>query len=73
MIGTQIEELVSEKRLQFQSRVGIQIGAKLTRPSYGLFVTLQLIEFKRLLSNLVNNSVEAIEGAGRVLLESLVR
>jgi signal transduction histidine kinase len=62
-----IESLVSEKRLQFRSRVRVSIESRLDAPSYGLFASVQPVEFKRLLSNLINNSVEALDGgAGTV-------
>jgi hypothetical protein len=42
-------------------------SAKTSTPSdYGLFVTVQPIEFARVLSNLINNAVEAIESCGLV-------
>jgi len=62
-----IESLITEKRLQYRSRPGVEIDAWLDAPSYGIFARVQPVEFKRLLSNLVNNAVEAFEdGAGSV-------
>lgn len=62
-----IESLITEKRLQYRSRPGIEIEARLGAPSYGIFASVQPIEFKRLLSNLVNNAVESFgDGRGSV-------
>lgn len=62
-----IESLITEKRLQYRSRPGVEIEAWLDAPSYGIFARVQPVEFKRLLSNLINNSVEAFEdGSGSV-------
>jgi len=36
---------------------------------YGLFAAVDPIEFKRLLSNLITNAVEALDGAGSVVLK----
>ena len=57
---------MSEKRLQFQSKPNLQIELKLAPESYGLFAKLQPIEFRRMISNLVNNAVEALGDTGAV-------
>jgi signal transduction histidine kinase len=53
-----IETLVSEKRVQFRDKQEIHIEAKVAK-GYGLFANLNASEFKRVLSNLINNSCEA--------------
>ncbi len=67
-----IETLVTEKRIQYRSRLGIEIETVFSENSYGLFVQVQPVEFKRVLSNLINNSVESIQSAHgfvRILVE----
>lgn len=59
-----IESLITEKRLQYRSKPEIEIDASLDAPSYGIFALVQPVEFKRLLSNLINNAVEAFGGGG---------
>lgn len=59
LLASIVDALVSEKRVQFRQYQNIQIQAHL-QDTYGLFVRLNPIEFKRVLSNLINNSVEAI-------------
>lgn len=62
-----IAPVVTEKRLQFRSRGSVAIHDQLDAESYGLFAMVQAGEFKRVLSNLINNSVEALgNSAGEV-------
>jgi len=63
LLSSLIESLVTEKRLQFRARPHVEIEAWLDATSYGIFAKVQPVEFKRLLSNLIDNSVEAF-GAG---------
>jgi hypothetical protein len=66
LLPTLIDAIVSEKRIHFRDRVGVQIEADINQ-SYGVFVNLNANEFSRVLSNLINNSVEAFtDGHGKV-------
>jgi signal transduction histidine kinase len=64
-----IDVLISEKRTQYRARRDINIESKLGRDSYGLFANVQHAELKRVLSNIVNNAVEAMDAAGDVILK----
>lgn len=66
LVSPLIENVASEKRMQYRSRMGLEILAKGEPGSYGLFASIDDSEFKRVLSNLINNSVEAISGAGQI-------
>lgn len=67
LLSSLIDPVVSEKRLQFRSQSRVEIELRLDASSYGLFAAVQPVEFKRLVSNLVNNAVEAFgEGSGAV-------
>jgi signal transduction histidine kinase len=66
LLSSLIEPLISEKRLQFRSKIGIEINSLLKQDSYGLFASIQPIEFKRVMSNLVNNAVEVLGERGEV-------
>ena len=66
LLSSLIAPLMSEKRLQFQSKPNLQIDLKLAPESYGLFAKLQPVEFRRMISNLVNNAVEALGDTGTV-------
>jgi signal transduction histidine kinase len=68
LLPSLIEPLITEKRMQFRSRIGIEIDGNLDASSYGLFASVQPAEFKRVISNLVNNAVEALKDSGRVTL-----
>ncbi|MBI4369692.1 MAG: HAMP domain-containing histidine kinase [Elusimicrobia bacterium] len=68
LLSSLIEPLITEKRLQFRSQAGIDISANLDASSYGLFAKVEPREFKRVLSNLINNSVEAFRGKGAATL-----
>ena len=63
-----VDSIVSEKRIQFREKIGVKIEADL-RESFGTFVNVSPTELGRVISNLVNNSVEAFKnGSGEVLV-----
>ncbi|HBA60381.1 MAG TPA: hypothetical protein DCZ92_06120 [Elusimicrobia bacterium] len=68
LLSSLIEPVVAEKRLQFEPRAGIAIEFDLSAESYGLFAAVQPVELRRLVSNLLNNAVEAIAETGTVRL-----
>lgn len=68
LLSSHVEPLVTEKRLQFRSKIGIEIESRLDAASYGLFCRIQPTEFSRVLSNLINNAVEAIGERGSVVV-----
>lgn len=61
LLSSHADALVSEKRLQYRSRSGVHIEFGLDASAYGAFSNIKPHEFKRLLSNLINNSVEAFD------------
>ncbi len=66
LLSSMVGELLSEKRIQFREKMGVSIEEDLTK-AYGYFASVNATELKRVLSNLINNSIEAFpEGAGRV-------
>jgi signal transduction histidine kinase len=67
-IATILESIVPEKRLQYQYRTGVEIIADLAA-GYGLFSEIDPVELKRIISNLVNNAVEAIPRNGKVTID----
>ncbi len=71
MLSSLVDSLVSEKRMQFREKVNIQIEADILH-SYGLFIFVSISEFKRTLSNLINNSVEAF-ASGHGLVTVIVK
>ena len=59
-----IEQVLAEKRLQYTEKSGVKIEFK--NDSGGAKALVEPKELQRLLSNLVNNSVEAFDGGGTV-------
>ncbi|MFZ4402733.1 MAG: sensor histidine kinase [Pseudobdellovibrionaceae bacterium] len=60
-----VDALVSEKRIQFRDKINIDISAELDQ-GYGLFIQANTTELSRVLSNLINNSVEAFSTDGKI-------
>ncbi len=73
LMSSLIDQLVSEKRFQFSAKIGVEIISELASDSYGIFAKVDPVELKRVISNLVNNSVEAIPSDGRVVLGLVVK
>ena len=68
LLSSLVDGILTEKRLQYRSKIGVVIEADLDSGAYGLFALLAPAEFKRDLSNLINNAVEAVGENGRVLV-----
>ena len=65
MLIALLDAIVSEKRMQYRENMAVEIQADL-HAGYGLFAEVPPADFSRTISNLVNNSVEALAGGGRV-------
>lgn len=65
-IQSALETVVSEKRLQYQDRNAVLVELLCDHECYDLFSRIHLTEFKRVISNLIDNGVEALIGEGRV-------
>jgi signal transduction histidine kinase len=68
LLPSLIDDIVSEKRVQYRSNIGLDISVSLNPDSYGFFANIQLIEFKRVISNLINNAVEVFEEEGKIIV-----
>ncbi len=66
LLSVLIEELVSEKRMQYKKRKEVNLVTEFKPSSYDLFVQVVASDFKRVLSNLIDNAFESIEGAGEI-------
>lgn len=60
LLSSLLDPLITEKRMEFRSKSGVTIELSLDVSSYGLFTSVSPSELKRIVSNLVNNSVEAL-------------
>ena len=63
MIIAVLDSIISEKRTQHRDKIDIEIRAELSA-GYGLFANIKQSELSRIISNLINNSIEAFEGRG---------
>lgn len=66
LLSSLIEGIVAEKRHQYRNS-GVRLDAKLEET--GIFAAVPASEFKRALSNLIDNAVQSIEGAGKVTVK----
>lgn len=60
MLITHVELLVTEIRMQLGNNTNINIDLSIDK-AYGLFSKLKISEFNRVLSNLINNSLESFD------------
>lgn len=69
MVAPLIEEIVSEKRTQFRELNNISLTLDI-KEAYGLFIQIDPVELRRVISNLINNSVEAFDRgrAGQIIV-----
>lgn len=61
LISALLESIISEKRVLIRDKSNISIEADFDAKAYGLFANINSIEFKRSISNLINNAVEAFD------------
>ena len=59
-----LDLMITEKRIENRDKINININFDQTAESYGLFAKIKVFEFKRVLSNLVNNAIEALPDSG---------
>jgi len=61
-----IEAVTAEKRLQFRERANVTLAVRLGPSAAGLCARIKQSDLSRMLSNLINNGVEALERGGTV-------
>lgn len=71
LISDILNSILSEKRMQYRDKHGISIEHKVDAASYGHFISVEMISFSRVISNLINNSVESIKGSNGLIEVSL--
>ncbi len=63
-----LDTIVSEKRVQYRDKMQVEIEADF-KNAYGAFANINPTELSRVISNLINNSVEALpDGKGKFTL-----
>ena len=65
LISSLLDTLISEKKVQINEQ-NIDLNLEIEAKAFGLFVTIDPIQFKRMISNLLNNAIEAIDAQGEV-------
>lgn len=65
LMSALVEQIVSEKRVQYRASSQFEIEAQVGANSFGLFGLVAPADLKRVISNLIDNSVEAMD-SGRV-------
>ncbi len=66
LLASLLDPIISEKRLEFRSRLGVEIESQ--AHSHDISAKVDPVELKRVISNLVNNAVESIDGKGSVIV-----
>lgn len=72
LISDAIDSVISEIRVQIQD-TNIELDYIVDITAQGVFCKLQLVEFKRIISNLINNAIESIIDQGRVVVKIVVK
>lgn len=68
LVSGVLESIVSEKRTQYTNLHSVEILSDFGSQAYGTFAKFNSSSIKRILSNLIDNSVEALDGKGSVLV-----
>jgi signal transduction histidine kinase len=61
LISSLLDNIITEKRLQYRSQLAVEIEFSQLQDSYGTFALVDALHFKRVLSNIINNAVEAFD------------
>jgi signal transduction histidine kinase len=70
LVSVLLEELMSEKRAQYRSHLGrVELLTRVQPEASVHFAAIDAGEFQRVISNLVNNSMESIGSSGSVRVE----
>ncbi len=66
LLSSLIESVVTEKRARYRNLQDITVDAVFGVESYGIFARISPVELKRVVSNLIDNAVDALETKGAV-------
>lgn len=69
LLSSLIEPILSEKRMQYTNRHQVNLESMIDERAYGLFASVLPSEFKRVVSNIINNSYQAIETKGTISVD----
>ncbi|MBX3032890.1 MAG: HAMP domain-containing histidine kinase [Bdellovibrionaceae bacterium] len=68
LVNDLVESIVSEKRIQYREVSYVALELKTERKAHALFAHISGHRLKRVLSNLIDNSYEAISQRGKILV-----
>lgn len=66
LLSSLIESVVTEKRARYRNLPNVRVDAAFGVESYGVFAKISPVELKRVVSNLIDNAVDALETKGAV-------
>ena len=66
LLFTLIEKVITEKRVQFRTKIGINIQTIYDQNSRSIFVYIDEIQLESIFSKMINNAVEAISINGQI-------
>ncbi len=69
LIFVLVDQIISEKRMQYREKSGIVFKLNISKKAHLSFSKISNKEFKRSLSNILDNSVEAIKSAGIISID----
>lgn len=68
MLASALDSILSEKRMQYRDKQSINIRGEI-KNGYGLFTFIETSELARVVSNIINNSIEAVGENGNVAVQ----
>ncbi|MBV9576776.1 MAG: HAMP domain-containing histidine kinase, partial [Gammaproteobacteria bacterium] len=68
LISDLVSSVISEKRAQFKN-IEIEFTTNIHESAYGCFANISIADFKRVLSNLLNNSIESLADKKKGLIK----
>jgi len=68
-VGETVSAAIEEKKIQYRERSGLAFDLRVSLEARNIACALNAKELNRILSNLLNNSVEAIESEGLIRVE----
>lgn len=70
VLGPFLNDLISEKKFEFKEYDLINIGFRISENAFRTSVFIDQVEISRVISNLINNSIEAMNFMGNVNVEA---
>ena len=72
MLSSLLDSIVSDKRSEKAELQGVDLVYEQMPEGYGAFVAIHALDFRVVLSNLLNNAYDSIKGSGRITIRSQI-